>query len=285
MAIEKRLGAAVFGLAAGLAVALTGPALAEGETAETVVATVNGTEITLGQMIALRESLPQQYLTLPDDALFSGILDQLVQQEALAQAHKDQTTRDKAMIVNNVRGYLSGVVIMDVAKTAVTDEALQKAWEAKYANVAPVKEYSAAHILMESEAEAKELKAEIDGGADFAALAKEASMDPGSGANGGELGWFTPDRMVKVFGDAVVAATPGKVTDPVQSEYGWHLILVHESRDQPVPTLDEVRDEIAAEVESAAVDAKIKELTDAAKIEKPGAGLDPALLKNNALID
>ncbi|MBJ2152296.1 peptidylprolyl isomerase [Paracoccus sp. IB05] len=289
MAIEKRLGAAVFWVAAafaGLATGLAnGPALAEGETAATVVATVNGTEITLGQMIALRESLPDQYLSLADDVLFKGILEQLIQQEALAQAHSQKSPRDKAVIVNNERGYFSGIVISDVASAAVTDAALQKAWDEKYADHVPQKEYSAAHILVETEAEAKELKAELDGGAEFAALAKEASNDPGSGEQGGELGWFTLDRMVKPFADGVAAATQGKVTDPVQSDFGWHLILVHESRDRPAPTLDEVRDVLAGEVEERAIAAKITELTGAATITKPGEGIDPALLKNNALID
>ncbi|MCL4067594.1 peptidylprolyl isomerase [Pseudomonas sp. GX19020] len=289
MAIEKRLGAAVFWVAAafaGLATGLAnGPALAEGETAATVVATVNGTEITLGQMIALRESLPDQYLSLADDVLFNGILEQLIQQEALAQAHSQKSPRDKAVIINTERGYFSGLVISDVASAAVTDAALQKAWDEKYADYVPQKEYSAAHILVETEAEAKELKAELDGGADFAALAKEASNDPGSGEQGGELGWFTLNRMVKPFADGVAAATPGKVTDPVQSDFGWHLILVHESRDRPAPTLDEVRDVLAGEVEERAIAAKITELTGAATITKPGEGIDPALLKNNALID
>ncbi len=281
MALEKRMGAAVF----WLATALTAPAWAEGETASTVVATVNGTEITLGQMIALRETLPPQYLTLEDETLFNGILDQLVQQEALAQSVTTQTARDAANIANSTRGYLSGEVLGKVAGAAVTDAALQKAWDERYANAAPLKEYRAAHILVETETEAKELKAELDAGANFADLAKEASNDPGSGAEGGELGWFTTDTMVKPFGDAVVAATPGKVTDPVQSDFGWHLILVHESQEKPVPQLDEVREELAAEVEDNAVRAKVDEVTKAAKIEKPGAGLDPALLKNSALID
>lgn len=289
MAIEKRLGAAAFWLAAafaGVATGIaTGPALAEGENAATVVATVNGTEITLGQMIALRETLPQQYLTLADDVLYKGILEQLIQQEALAQSYKEPTARDQAVIANNARGYFSGLVISDLASTAVTDAELQKAWDAKYADYVPQKEYSAAHILVETEAEAKELKAELDAGGDFAALAKEASTDPGSGENGGELGWFALERMVKPFADGVAAATPGKVTDPVKSDFGWHLILVHESRDRPAPTLDEVRDVLAAEVEERAIAAAISDLTGAATITKPGEGLDPALLKNSALID
>lgn len=261
------------------------PARAEGETAATVVATVNGTEITLGQMIALRENLPPQYGSLPDDVLFKGILDQLVQQELLAQSITTPTTRDAANLENERRTYLSGVEIQKVVTAAVTDAALQAAYDAKYANAAPAKEYSAAHILVETEEKANELKTQLEGGADFAELAKANSTDTGSGAAGGDLGWFGLGMMVKPFEDAVVAAEPGKVAGPVQSDFGWHLILVKEVRDAAKPTLDDVREELAAEIENKAIEDHLAALTTAAKVEKPGEALDPALLKNATLID
>lgn len=272
---------------AGLALAATlaAPALAEGESAATVVATVNGTEITLGQMIALRENLPPQYLTLPDDVLFNGILEQLVQQEVLSQSHAALSVRDEANVTNDRRSYLSGVVIQQVISSAVTEEALQKAYDDRFKDAEPQKEYNAAHILVDSEEKAKELKAQLDGGADFAELARANSTDTGSGAQGGDLGWFGLGMMVKPFEDAVVAAEPGKVTDPVQSDFGWHLVLVKETRIAAQPTLDDMREELAAEIENKAVEAKLAELTGTASVEKPGEGLDPALLKQTELID
>ncbi len=268
-----------------LAAALAAPALAEGENAATVVATVNGTEITLGQMIALRENLPPQYLTLPDDVLFNGILEQLVQQEVLSQSHAALSVRDEANVTNDRRSYLSGVVIQQVIASAVTEEALQKAYDDRFKDAEPQKEYNAAHILVDSEEKAKELKAQLDGGADFAELARANSTDTGSGAQGGDLGWFGLGMMVKPFEDAVVAAEPGKVTDPVQSDFGWHLVLVKETRIAAQPTLDDMREELAAEIENNAVEAKLAELTGAASVEKPGEQIDPALLKQTELID
>lgn len=275
-----RLGVAVAAL-----MALGAPVWAEGETAETVVATVNGTQITLGQMIALRESLPEQYLTLPDDVLFKGILDQLVQQEVMSQSVTALTARDAANIANDKRGYLSGVVIDKVASGAVTDEALQKAYDERFKDTAPQKEYHAAHILVEAEELANELKTQLEGGADFAELAKTNSIDTGSGASGGDLGWFGLGMMVKPFEDAVVAAEVGKLTGPVQTDFGWHLILVQETRIAEKPTLDDLREELAAELETKAIEDHIKVLTEAAKVEKPGEAIDPAVLKNSALID
>jgi peptidyl-prolyl cis-trans isomerase C len=108
-----------------LAAMLSGPALAEGETADTVVATVNGTQITLGQMIAMKESMPPEYQSLADDVLFKGIYDQLVQQEVLAQSVKDLGPRALATLENDKRGYVSGLAIQGIVKEAVTDAALQ----------------------------------------------------------------------------------------------------------------------------------------------------------------
>ncbi len=189
-----------------LTTALAAPVWAEGETAATVVASVNGTQITLGQMIALRENLPAQYQALPDDVLFKGILDQLIQQETLSQSKAAMSARDDANVTNDRRSYLSGVVIDGVVKAAVTDATLQAAYDEKFKDAAPQTEYHAAHILVETEEKAKELKAELEGGADFSELAKANSIDTGSGATGGDLGWFGLGMMVKPFEDAVVGA-------------------------------------------------------------------------------
>ena len=265
--------------------ALSVPALAQDTTADTIVATVNGTDITLGHMIALQESLPQQYQALPDDVLFKGILDQLIQQTALEQSVADVAKRDRLALENDRRGYISGVALQAVVEAAVTDDALQAAYDAKFANAEPAIEYNAAHILLDSVEAANDLKAQLDSGADFAELARANSTDVGSGANGGDLGWFGPGMMVKPFEDAVVAAEIGTVTAPVQSDFGFHLILVKETRIAAAPTLDETRDELAAEIERAAVEAHIKALTDAAEIVRPGEGLDPTLLRDATLLD
>lgn len=253
--------------------------------ASAVVATINGTPITLGHMIVLRANLPAQYQSLPDDILFKGILDQLVQQAALAQSMEGKTTlRDTLAMENDQRGYLSGAALQSVVGGAVTDAALQKAYDAKFAAAAETKEYNAAHILVKTEDEAKALKAEIDAGADFADMAKQHSSD-GAAANGGDLGWFSDGMMVKPFQDAVFAMEVGKVSDPVETQFGWHLIQLKETRIKAAPSLDDMREELAAEIEQAAVEAHIKSVTDAAKIDRPGEGFDPALLRDQSLLD
>ena len=277
---KKHLFLASLALVAGL----SAPVLAADVTADTVVATVNGTNITLGNMIAAKMSLPEQYQSLPDETLFKGILDQLVQQAALEQSAKPTKT-DELTLENNRREYLSNVALIAVVKAAVTEEALQAAYDAKFKDAAPQKEYHAAHILVADEAKANEVKKELDAGADFAELAKANSTDTGSGANGGDLGWFGVGAMVKPFEDAVVGAEVGKVIGPIKSDFGYHLILVKETRIAEKPTLDALREELTADIQQKAVAAHIKEITDAAKVEKPGEALDPKLLSDVKLLD
>jgi peptidyl-prolyl cis-trans isomerase C len=270
---------------AAFAVWAAGAALAEDTPdANSVVATVNGSEITLGQMIMARTTLPQQYLSLPDDVLFSGILDQLIQQSVLAQTVSDTPKQVEIALENERRALLAAAVVDDIVSSAVTDEALQKAYDETFASAEPAREWNASHILVETEGEAIALIDRIKAGEEFAALAQEASSDS-SAANGGELGWFQSGMMVPDFEAAVVALEAGEVSAPVQTQFGWHVVKLNETRLSEVPTLDQVREELRPQVERAAVQARLDELTAAAAVERPGAELDPALIKNLDLLE
>lgn len=264
----------------------TGAVCAEEPSAATVVATVNGKEITLGHMIAMRESLPPQYLQLDDETLFNGILDQIIQQESLAEAAKPGLKlRDTLMIENSTRSYLASVSLDQTAAAAVTDEALQTLFDARYGAEEPGQEYHAAHILVATEDEAKAIGQELAAGADFATIAAARSSDHGSAAAGGDLGWFGLGMMVKPFEDAVIALEPGAISAPVESQFGWHIIRLDEVRSAARRTIEDVREGLAGELQGAAVEAKITELTEAASIEKKTEGIDPAILKDTMLID
>lgn len=272
--------------AALVALTLASPASAGEPTADTVVAVVNGVEITLGHMIATRDALPEQYKTLPDDVLFNGVLEQIIQQTVLAaEGEGQQSKRDVLAIENQKRSYLAAVVLDATAKAAVTDEAMKQLYDERYVNAEPGKEYHAAHILVETEDEAKAIKADLDGGADFAAIAREKSTDKGSAANGGDLGWFGLGMMVKPFEDAVVAMEAGKISDPVKTDFGWHLIRLDEVRVAEAPKFEDVKSDLAGELQQKAVEAKVTEAVAAATVEKKTEGIDPAILKNSALID
>lgn len=270
---------------AAFAVWAAGAALAQDTPdANSIVATVNGSEITLGQMIMARTTLPQQYLSLPDDVLFNGILDQLIQQSVLAQTVSDTPKQVEVALENERRALLAAAVVDDIVSGAVTDEALQKAYDETFANAEPAREWNASHILVETEGEAIALIDRIKAGEEFAALAQEASSDS-SAANGGELGWFQSGMMVPDFEAAVIALEAGEVSAPVQTQFGWHVVKLNETRLSEVPTLDQVREELRPQVERAAVQARLDELTAAAAVERPGAELDPALIKNLDLLE
>ena len=274
----------VLALGVALSVAWALPGHAEGDSAQTVVATVNGSDITLGQVIALRETLPQEYQSLADDVLFKGILEQLIQQTALAQSQEDKlTARDDVMIANQRRTYISGAALQAVVAEAVTDATIQAAYDAKYKGSAPLIEYHASHILVETKEQAKDLKAQLDGGADFAELAKANSTD-GSAAGGGDLDWFGPGMMVKPFEDAVIALQPGQISAPVQTQFGWHLILLAETRDAAAPPLADVSAELSAELQRQAIEAHVTAITEAATVTRV-EGIDPTVVRSQTLFD
>ena len=274
----------VLALGVALSLAWAAPGHAEGETADTVVATVNGTDITLGQMVALRETLPEQYQSLADDVLFTGILEQLIQQTALTQSMEGKITpRDEIMLENQRRAYLSSTALQGVVSGAVTDATIQAAYDTKYLGGSPAKEFRASHILVATEEQAQELKKQLDAGADFAELAIANSSD-GSAAGGGDLGWFGQGMMVKPFEDAVMALQPGQVSGVVQTQFGFHLVKLVETRDAAAPPLEEVRAELAAEIERAAIESHLAKLTEGATITRT-EGIDPATVRLQTLFD
>ncbi|UOA13252.1 MULTISPECIES: peptidylprolyl isomerase [Sulfitobacter] len=265
-----------------LAAAVALPVAAQDEPGvDTVVATVNDTEITLGHMLVARVTLPQQYQQLPDDVLFKGILDQLVQQTALADSFTGELPpRVTLSIENETRSLTAGEAIEGVMAEDVSDEELQAAYDAQYKDAEPEQEFNASHILVETKEEADAIKAELDGGADFAEIAKEKSTGP-SGPGGGSLGWFGPGMMVPAFEEAVAGMEAGSVSDPVETQFGWHVIKLNETRTAEAPALEDVREELETQVRQTKVQDAIESLTEAAEVDRSAAeGIDPTVLKN-----
>lgn len=279
--MQKRLNLVA---ALGLAVTLAMPAQAQD--ASTVVATVNGTEITIGHMIVARAALPEQYQQLPDSVLFDGILKQLVEQTLLADDFKgDMPKRIGLQIENEERSLIAGERVESVLAQALSDAAVQEAYNIQFANLEPSQEYNASHILVETEEEALAIKADLDGGADFAATAQAKSTGP-SGPNGGSLGWFGKGAMVPTFEAAVTGLEIGAVSMPVETQFGWHVIILNETRNVSAPTLESIRPEIENNLREAALSAAIDELRSNADIDQSGTeGIDPKILSNTSIVE
>ena len=264
-----------------LCLALAVPAAAQEEpNVDTVVATVNGTDITLGHMIVAHAGLPDQYKQLPVEVLFEGILDQLVQQTALSDTFEGELPKRATLSLENERRSVTAAEVVELAMaTGISEDDLQKAYEEQYANAEPEMEYNASHILVETEEAAQAIKEELDNGADFAELAREKSTGP-SGPGGGSLGWFGKGMMVPSFEAAVIALEPGAISVPVQTQFGWHVIKLNETRQTDAPPLETVREELELQLRQIAVQETIDTVTAAATVDRSQAeGIDPTVIQ------
>lgn len=256
----------------------------ETPSADTVLATVNGTEITLGHLIAMTRMLPPQFQELPDNVLFDGLLEQLVQQEALAAvAAQDMGRMEELGLANERRAFLAATLLDRVGNAEITEAELQAEYDAVFGSAEPQVEYNASHILVETEAEAEALIGELAAGADFAELAAERSIGP-SGPNGGQLGWFGAGMMVPSFEEATFALEVGEVSAPVQTQFGWHVIVLNDTREQAPPALDQVRAELEEGLRQARVDATMAEVVEQAEIDRPEIAIDPSAIRALDLI-
>ncbi len=268
------------------------PEAGEAETGDfdagTVLATVDGVEITLGHAIVMRERLPEQYQSLPDEVLLSGIVDQLIDQTLLAAQASPSAEADplevRLHLENERRGSLSARIVQERVGAPVEEAAVEAAYAARIEAFEPQKEYSAAHILVETEQEAKDLITQIEGGADFAELATANSKDPGSAPNGGALGWFGAGQMVPEFETAAAALEPGAISAPVQTQFGWHVIRLDEVRDTAPPALEQVRGEIENAIRQERLEGEIEALRADASIDRPEGLVTPGAIRQTDLV-
>ncbi len=276
------LGAALgFGLANGAA---TG-AIAQAVTADTVIATVGETEITAGEMRVARQNLPAQFQTLTDAELFDGILRNIIQQVLLVQALEEITIQDEITMAHDRRSYLASASVEKALEGLITDESLQAAYDKAYSDIEPSTEYNASHILVETQEEAAALVTELEAGADFAQLARDKSTGP-SGPNGGNLGWFGPGMMVQPFEEAVMTLETGQISAPVETQFGWHVVKLNETRSVSGPAMEDVQEQLAETIRREHIEGFLASLTEAANITQPEAGsVDPSFLSDTALFD
>jgi len=256
------------GVAAVLALA-TQPLLAD-DAADPVVATVNGTALHRSDVIASARGLPEQYQQ-QIDMIFPALVERLIGLELLSQAGREANLANDAEVQKMMKAYeneaIRHVYMTNLIHDGVTDEEVKKRYDAYVASNPPKTEIHARHILLKTKEEAEAVIAELDKGADFAGLAKTKSTDPAA-SNGGDLGYFLPEEMVKPFADAAMALEKGKYTaQPVQTEFGWHVILLEDKRDRKPPTLDEMKQELQGQIAEEIVSKKVQELRSTAKVE------------------
>ncbi|OAH95935.1 peptidylprolyl isomerase [Methylomonas methanica] len=235
---------------------------------EDAVASVNGTYISKKTLETLEKEIAErsQGQTFPKEQLLEELIQRelLIQQAVQKQLDKSPEVIERMATVRN--SLLSQAALQDYLKAnPVTDEEIKAEYDSKMANMGS--EYKARHILVKTEDEAKKLIAELEKGGDFTALAKKHSIDP-MGSEGGDLGWFTADRMVPPFSEAVVALENGKFSkQPVQTQFGWHVILREESRALTPPPFDSVKEQIRPMLQRQKAQTMIENLRKNAKVE------------------
>ncbi|HEX2667275.1 MAG TPA: peptidylprolyl isomerase [Gammaproteobacteria bacterium] len=249
-----------------------------------VLATVNGTAITNSELRAfVREQTGGQEPAL-NPIQKASVVKTLVNMELLAQAARksgmDKKPEVQADLQISNNSILAQMFIQDYLKQHAPTEDDIKAAYAERIKAMDSHEYKARHILVKDESEAKDIIAQLGKGASFAKLAKDHSLDRGSAAQGGELGdWFPGSRMVPEFTGALSKLKKGEITkQPVQSQYGWHVIQLEDVRDVTPPGLDQLRPQIVNDIQRKAVDGYLKQLNDGAKvvIAAPAAASAPA---------
>ena len=239
-----------------------------------VIAKVNGVEIHESDLTMAEEDVGQnqQVQTLSSDARRDYLVSYLADVILAAKAAEGKKLADQkefksrlAFIRNKL---LMETLLQQEGKAALTDAATKKVYEDAVKSMGQEQEVRARHILVPTEDEAKAVLAEVKKGTDFAELARQKSKDPGAAAEGGDLGYFGKEQMVPEFAEVAFKLNKGQVSDPVKTQFGWHIIKVEDKRTKPVPEFDKVKDQIETYVTRKAQADYIHKLQETAKIER-----------------
>jgi len=274
-----------FGIAAVtgcLALVLFAGLQVRAEDANPVLAKVNGAEIRQSDVTLAEEELGPSLAQMDPATKKDNVLAFLIDMKIVAKAAEDKKIAERDDFKTRL-AFARNRLLMDnllavEGKAATTDEAMKKVYDEASKQIASEQEVHARHILVETEDEAKSVAEELKKGADFAELAKKKSKDPGA-SDGGDLGFFTKEQMVPEFSAVAFALEPGKISDPVKSQFGWHIIKVEEKRDRKPPSFDQVRSQIETYVTRKAQSDYVTQLRQTAKVErmdKPAEVAKPA---------
>lgn len=237
------------------------------------IASVNGIAITEEEFSAYAERRAGANAATLEPQMREQLLNELINIELLAQAAKTAKLHEQSPLKEQL-AFQRETAMADAAMTQylesnpITEEDIRAEYEQRKGELGGT-EYKARHILVESQEQAQEIIAQLEGGADFAEVAKEHSIEPGADQSGGDLGWFSPAQMVPPFAAAVSAMEPGTRSDaPVQTQFGWHVIKVEDKRAVPPPDFEQVSQQIERFMTNQRIQAYINELRAKAEISQ-----------------
>ena len=256
---------------------------AEEVSEKTVLATVNGENITIGNVISFRSRLSEEYQSIEDNVLFDGILKQLIQQIILSQNVNSNSRKIKYALENQTRAFLSQELLGNLSEVEIVESEIKSLYEDFLVGVKEQKEFNASHILVETEGEAKKILESLKNGIDFSELAKKHSTGP-SGAKGGALGWFGEGAMVPEFENAVTKLSVDEVSPPVVTQFGWHIIKLNEIRIIPIPGIEEIREDLITEIKKKKIEIEMNKLIDAADVVFTDLEFDSRIIREDSLL-
>jgi peptidyl-prolyl cis-trans isomerase C len=266
-----RFGLASAAVTGCVAVVLLAGLPLRAQDANPVLAKVNGAEIRQSDLALAEEELGPSLAQMDPAAKKDNVLAFLIDMKIVAKAAEDKKVENnedfKRRLAFTRNRLLMDSLLATEGKAATTDEAMKKVYEDAAKQITGEQEVHARHILVETEDEAKAVAEELKKGADFAELAKKKSKDPGA-SDGGDLGFFTKDQMVPEFSNVAFALEPGKISDPVKSQFGWHIIKVEEKRNRKAPEFEQVKGQIETYVARKAQADYVTKLREAAKVER-----------------
>jgi peptidyl-prolyl cis-trans isomerase C len=266
-----KFGLASTALAGCLAVALLAGLPVRAEEANPVLAKVNGAEIRASDVALAEEELGPSLAQMDPATKKENVLSFLIDMKIVSKEAEDKKIADRDDFKTRL-AFARNRLLMDnllavEGKAATTDENMKKVYEDAAKQISGEQEVHARHILVETEDQAKKIEGDLKKGADFAELAKKESKDPGA-SDGGDLGFFTKDQMVPEFSAAAFALEPGKISDPVKTQFGWHVIKVEEKRTRKAPDFEQVKPQIETYVVRKAQADYVAKLRTAAKVER-----------------
>ena len=240
--------------------------------ANPVLAKVNGSEIRQSDLALAEEELGPSLAQMDPATKQENVLSFLIDMKIVAKAAEDKKIEDrddfkKRLTFTRNRLLMDNLLAVE-GKAALTDDAMKKVYDDAAKQITGDQEVHARHILVPTEEEAKIILAEVKKGTDFAELAKQKSKDPGAAAEGGDLGYFTKEQMVPEFAEVAFKLEKGALSEPVKSQFGWHIIKVEDKRTKPAPEFEKVKDQVETYVMRKSQAEFITKLREAAKIER-----------------
>jgi len=249
-----------------------------------VVARANGVDIRQSDLTLAEDEVGASMQQIPPEQKRDYLISYLADVVVLAQTAEQQKLADRADVKHRLEfarnKVLMEALLQNAGQAGVTDEAMRKVYDDAVKQMPSEQEVHARHILVPTEDEAKAIEAELKNGADFVTLAKAKSKEPGA-ADGGDLGYFTKDQMVPEFSEVAFKLDKGQVSDPVKTQFGWHIIKLEDKRTKPTPAYDEVKGQLENYVAHRAQADLVQKLRSAANIERldqPPPAADPSTL-------